>query len=280
MDRAGFAVALAAARLGAGYGKRVVVLAGPGNNGGDGYVAARVSQAPRCCSRGARPERSSYTGGDAGRCPDPGAWRADPGPGRGDRGGSRHRRIVRRWITRWASPRSGGVDGDHFTGPRGRLPDRARSEQRRRRRPGVSSHRDGHVRDPEDGPRPWTRTRLLRNGDCRRYRNRRWRGFDVAGGGGGRSPGRRGTRRAHKWSAGAVLVAGGSTGMVGASVLAARSALHFGAGSVAVSSPRADLVTAAAPELLTMSFEEAEGAARSIRCGHRRAWARRPTATR
>ena len=41
MDRAGFAVALAAARLGAGYGKRVVVLAGPGNNGGDGYVAAR-----------------------------------------------------------------------------------------------------------------------------------------------------------------------------------------------------------------------------------------------
>ena len=46
--------------------------------------------------------------------------------------------------------------------------------------------------------------------------------------------------------------------MVGASVLAARSALHFGAGSVAVSSPRGDLVTAAAPELLTMSFEEAE----------------------
>ena len=41
MDRAGFAVATAAARHGAGYGRRVVVLAGPGNNGGDGYVAAR-----------------------------------------------------------------------------------------------------------------------------------------------------------------------------------------------------------------------------------------------
>jgi NAD(P)H-hydrate epimerase len=65
-------------------------------------------------------------------------------------------------------------------------------------------------------------------------------------------------RRTHKWSAGAVLVAGGSTGMVGAAVLAARSALHYGAGSVAVSSPRGDLVTAAAPELLTMAFEEAE----------------------
>jgi NAD(P)H-hydrate epimerase len=69
-------------------------------------------------------------------------------------------------------------------------------------------------------------------------------------------PGR--PRRAHKWSAGAVLVAGGSTGMVGAAVLAARSALHFGAGSVIVSSPRADLVTAAAPELLTATPEEAE----------------------
>ncbi len=41
MERAGHAVALAAARHGAGYGRRVVVLAGPGNNGGDGYVAAR-----------------------------------------------------------------------------------------------------------------------------------------------------------------------------------------------------------------------------------------------
>jgi hydroxyethylthiazole kinase-like uncharacterized protein yjeF len=65
-------------------------------------------------------------------------------------------------------------------------------------------------------------------------------------------------RRAHKWSAGAVLVLGGSTGLVGASVFAARAALNFGAGSVAVGSPRSDLVTAAAPELLTLSLQEAE----------------------
>jgi hydroxyethylthiazole kinase-like uncharacterized protein yjeF len=65
-------------------------------------------------------------------------------------------------------------------------------------------------------------------------------------------------RTAHKWSAGAVLVAGGSTGMVGAAVLAGRSALRFGAGSVVVASPRSDLVTAAAPELLARSLEDGE----------------------
>src|SRR5690606_18975213 len=39
-------------------------------------------------------------------------------------------------------------------------------------------------------------------------------------------------RNTHKWAAGAVLVVGGSDGMIGASVLAARSALGFGAGAV------------------------------------------------
>jgi len=41
MERAGLGVALAAVEMGAGYGSKVIVLAGPGNNGGDGYVAAR-----------------------------------------------------------------------------------------------------------------------------------------------------------------------------------------------------------------------------------------------
>ncbi len=44
MERAGLGVALAAVDLGIGYGSKVVVLAGRGNNGGDGYVAARYLQ--------------------------------------------------------------------------------------------------------------------------------------------------------------------------------------------------------------------------------------------
>jgi NAD(P)H-hydrate epimerase len=45
------------------------------------------------------------------------------------------------------------------------------------------------------------------------------------------------SRIAHKWSAGSVAVVGGSPGIAGAAVLAARSALEFGAGSVRVIAP-------------------------------------------
>ena len=41
MERAGLGVALMAVEMGIGYGDRVTVLAGRGNNGGDGYVAAK-----------------------------------------------------------------------------------------------------------------------------------------------------------------------------------------------------------------------------------------------
>ena len=57
MERAGVAVALEAADMGFGYGDRITVLAGPGNNGGDGYVAARV-----LASRGAAVQARAYRG--------------------------------------------------------------------------------------------------------------------------------------------------------------------------------------------------------------------------
>jgi NAD(P)H-hydrate repair Nnr-like enzyme with NAD(P)H-hydrate epimerase domain len=79
MDNAGRAVADCAARN--PLGTRVVVVAGPGNNGGDGFVAARI-----LAVRG-YPVEGTDRAGDARRA----RWRA-----------ADHRRAVRR------QPRSAG----------------------------------------------------------------------------------------------------------------------------------------------------------------------------
>jgi NAD(P)H-hydrate epimerase len=257
MDRAGFAVAVAAARHGARYGKRVVVLAGPGNNGGDGYVAARYlkrrgagveihvlaePRAPEAAKAAdlARRERvpirdlGSQVGADLV---------IDALFGGGVRGG------LGPEVLAWMDTPAPVLAVDY---PTGLDPNTGKVEQRAFRAIETVTFqtlKTGHVRGAgpdhcgvmtvidigiEGGqPAMW----LAEESDAAR-------------------PPR--ARRAHKWSAGAVLVLGGSTGLVGASVFAARAALNFGAGSVAVGSPRSDLVTAAAPELLTLSLQEAE----------------------
>ena len=131
IERAGAAVARAAARmLGGTYGRRVVVLAGKGNNGNDGRAAARrLAGAGRGRARGRRRRRA--------------------GPAAGGR--PRHRRRVRHGLPRLldARPTSGdaavlavdipsGVDG--------------RDRRGRRRRP--ARRPDGDVRRAEAGPAP------------------------------------------------------------------------------------------------------------------------------
>jgi NAD(P)H-hydrate epimerase len=66
-------------------------------------------------------------------------------------------------------------------------------------------------------------------------------------------------RTAHKGNNGHVLIVGGDAGTAGASLLAARAALHAGAGlvSVATRAAHAGLLTAAQPELMCRGAESA-----------------------
>jgi NAD(P)H-hydrate epimerase len=257
MDRAGFAVAVSAARLGAGYGRRVVVLAGPGNNGGDGYVAARYLK-----RRGAAVEihslsepRAKEAIRAAGLARELGVAVRPLGAvteadlvidalfGGGARGGMSHE------VLAWMDTPAPVLAVDY---PTGLDPSTGAIEERAFRAVETVTFgtlKTGHVRG--EGPEHCGGVTVVDLG-IEGGEPSMW----LAEESDAPRPARH--RRTHKWSAGAVLVAGGSTGMVGAAVLAARSALHYGAGSVAVSSPRGDLVTAAAPELLTMAFEEAE----------------------
>jgi hydroxyethylthiazole kinase-like uncharacterized protein yjeF len=257
MDRAGFAVAVSAARLGAVYGRRVVILAGPGTNGGDGYVAARYLK-----RRGAAVQVHALSEPRTREAVRAAALARAQGVmvrplgavvdadlvidalfGGGARGG------LGREVQAWMDNPATVLAVDY---PTGLDPSTGIVEERAFRATETvtfGTMKTGHVRG--EGPEHCGAVTVadigIEGGEASMW---------LAEESDAPRPVRH--RRVHKWSAGSVLVAGGSTGMVGAAILSARSALHFGTGSVAVSSPRADLVTAAAPELLTMAFEEAE----------------------
>ncbi|MCJ7725213.1 MAG: NAD(P)H-hydrate dehydratase [Acidimicrobiia bacterium] len=240
MERAGLAVALAAVREGARYGKRVIALAGPGSNGGDAYVAARYLRErgvaaevrslgyPRGEHSPARiagaaavaagvpvrplgePEACDlvidglFGAGFHGSLPDlAAAWTACDAP------------VIAIDVPSGLRAIDGSVDGAVF--------DAART---------VTFHalKVGHLigRGPDlcgvieiadiglSGERPVMR--VCEDDDA---------------------PVPIRERRAHKWSAGSVLVVGGSAGLTGAPALAARSALEFGAGAVRIACPGA-----------------------------------------
>jgi len=257
MDRAGFAVALAAVRRGAGYGSRVVVLAGPGNNGGDGYVAARYlkgrgvdvriealgePRAPEAVRAALLAKARGVSVGDFGPVVAT-DFVVDAIFGGGGREGLPSEVIA------WMESGAPVVAVDY---PTGLDPNTGKVEERAFRAAETVTFqtlKTGHV--DGDGPDYCGEVTVVDIGIDGGVPSM-W----VAEEDDAPRPSR--TRSAHKWSAGSVLVVGGSTGMVGASVLAGRASLHFGAGSVVVASPRSDLVTAAAPELLTVSLDEAE----------------------
>ena len=257
MDRAGYAVALAAVRAGAGYGSRVVVLAGPGNNGGDGYVAARylkkrgVSVEVQALSLPRTPEAIDA----ASKARSVGVRVSEIGvPGEEDvvvdaifGGGGRTE--LPGPIVRWMDTNSRMVSVDY---PTGLDPNTGNVESmafRAIETVTFGALKTGHVRGqgPDYCGLVTTVDIGINGGEPSMF---------IAEADDAPRPKRE--RNVHKWSAGAVLIIGGSTGMIGASVFAGRSALRFGAGSVVVASPNSDLVHQMAPQLPTFAIAEVE----------------------
>jgi NAD(P)H-hydrate epimerase len=252
MERAGFAVALEAARLGAGYGSRVVVLAGAGNNGGDGYVAARhLARRGAVVTVLALGEPRTKLASDAAT-----AWRRHGGtvrpldhPVEADLiidavfGVGFHGELPAA-VTAWESHPAPVVAVDVPSGLNGTTGEAALGTIAADVTVALSHYKVGHflgagpdvsgkVTLAELGLPPAEPTLLL----CEVEDALR--------------PPRR--RVAHKWSAGSVAVVGGSEGMAGAAVLAAKAALRFGAGAVATFVPGALAaeLDAAHPEIMT-----------------------------
>ena len=234
MDAAGFSVAMSAVVMGVGYGTVVHVLAGGGNNGGDGYVAARY------LTRRGADVTVHHKGVPADGSP---AWRA------------MHSAQVAGVPIRPVGDIVAGeliIDALFGTGFRGDLPDVvvpwAMSGM-----PVLSVDIPSGVSGDTGAAsaRAFTADRtatfhMLKTGHLLGEGPDRCGPIDLydIGLSGGRAAMWRFTdadvsvphrvRTSHKWSAGAVATIGGVQGLTGAAVLVARSAIASGAGVSAI----------------------------------------------
>ncbi|MFV9672422.1 MAG: NAD(P)H-hydrate dehydratase [Acidimicrobiia bacterium] len=240
MERAGLGVALTAVEMGIGYGDRVIVLAGRGNNGGDGYTAAK-----HLARRGVQVSIHAF-----------GFPRGDGGPARAAAVAARRAGVH---VVEAGEPESADliIDAVFGVGFRGSLPEEVVPWTRldvpvlavdvpsgldattglvenaafyADASVTFGAAKTGHLlgEGPErvgelfivdiglGEPRP--ELRLCEETDAPK-------------------PVR--TRHAHKWSVGSVAVVGGSPGITGAAMLTARSALAAGAGAATVICPGA-----------------------------------------
>ena len=238
MDRAGLGVALAAAEMGGGYGSRVTVLAGTGNNGGDGYVAARYltrrGAAVTVEALGLPRDASSAAGLAAAAAkaagvrivplgePTPSDLLVDALFGAGFRGELAS--DVALWtdldvptlsvdVPSGLHAGSGLVEGAAFTADRTVTFQALKTGHLL----GAGPDRSGRITVVDIGLTGVRPELLLCEGEDAPVPQRR--------------------RGAHKWSAGSVVVVGGSPGITGAAMLTATAALHGGAGAATIACP-------------------------------------------
>lgn len=251
MDRAGRAVAGTAVAMGATYGSRVSVLVGPGNNGGDGLVAARYLRRRGIGVRvHAFADPRTQPAKDAHRRAQVEGVRFDPMAARGDVdliidalfGGGFRQGLppeVKPWLEHPAPVLAVDVPSGLDPGT-GQVVDECFTAHRT-----VTFHalKTGHLL--EQGPDRCGEVDVADIGLLGGVPT--YFVVEVAD-----APLPERPRTAHKWSTGSVLVVGGAPGMLGAAVLAGRAALHFGAGAVGLAVPAesAAAAAAAAPELL------------------------------
>lgn len=259
MERAGLGVALGAASLGAGYGWRVAVLAGKGNNGGDGYVAARYLALRGCavtvyaagdpatdaCAQAARRAHTAGVTITDLAAPAPADLVVDALFGAGFRG------ALASEVAAWTSHEAPVVAVDVPSGldaGTGLVKGTAFSAAAT-----VTFHalKTGHLLG--EGPDRCGRVDVVDIGLAGEEAELLLCEEPDA------SLPRR-SRTAHKWSAGSVAVVGGSPGITGAPMIAATAALEMGAGAVTLICPRALQPTYAAASMQVMTRGVGSGA--------------------
>jgi ADP-dependent NAD(P)H-hydrate dehydratase / NAD(P)H-hydrate epimerase len=251
VDRAGAAVARAARRLlGGTYGRRVVVVAGKGNNGADGVVAARLLDGWGArvdvlrLVEGIDPDRLGRALGRADLAVDAMFGTGFRGP-LVDEAASVATALDRALLPVLAVDIPSGVDGS--TGAvAGPAVAATATVCLAALKPGLLFHPGadyaGDVEVADIGIRPSDPSIWVAGDD------------DVAAW----LPPR--PAESHKWSVGAVFVVGGSEGMTGAPMLSARAALRAGAGLVIAGLPGKAAVRASGGEVITRSLPATAGA--------------------
>jgi hydroxyethylthiazole kinase-like uncharacterized protein yjeF len=260
MDAAGYAVALSAVAMGVGYGSVVHVLAGPGNNGGDGYVAAKYLRSRGAAvtvhhngtpASGSAPLRAMQAASASGVRVQPigavqeGDLVIDALYGTGFRG--ELPKSVEPWLDRSVAVLAVDIPSG-ISGDTGNATGRTFTAQRT-----ATFHalKTGHLLG--EGPDRCGHIDLydigLVGGEASMWR---FTASDVV------VPNRH--RTAHKWSAGAVATIGGLPGLTGAAVLCARAALRAGAGASTIftTAGTAAIYEAVAPDIVTAEADDAD----------------------